>query len=143
VIRNYWTAVKDVFSKEWADVKNHLLLKNIGVLSLSILGGTIVDRSIPRGTVSPQDMACYLRQAKDAVDWHKDASGEGSITGMSGNRAALIIAGQMAGQLSDPSGSSVIRDLQERLIHESSGAAARGDSDAAQMSAGTSEVASP
>jgi DGQHR domain-containing protein len=135
VIRNYWAAVKSVFSKEWADVKNYLLLKNIGVLSLSILGGTIVDRCIPRGTVSPEDMSYYLRQARDVFDWQKDASGDRSLAGMSGNRAALIIAGQMAAQLSDRSGTSVIRDLEEKLIQQSSGAGGEGASAGPQLSA--------
>jgi hypothetical protein len=35
---------------------------------------------------------------------------------MSGNRAALIIAGAMAEELSDETGESVIRDLQEKLV---------------------------
>jgi DGQHR domain-containing protein len=49
VIRNYWQAVKEAFAEEWARPKEFLLLKNIGVLSLSILGGTIIDRCISRG----------------------------------------------------------------------------------------------
>ena len=35
---------------------------------------------------------------------------------MSGNRAALIIAGEMAEELSDPGSSNLMRDLQERLV---------------------------
>lgn len=115
LIRNYWQAVKEVFSDEWARPKDFLVLKNIGVLSMSILGGTIIDRCIPRGAVEVADMKIYVEQAKGRFDWRKDATGERAITGMSGNRAALIIAGEMASELADPGASNVIRDLQAKL----------------------------
>jgi DGQHR domain-containing protein len=116
LVRNYWQAVKEVFREEWARPKDYLLLRNLGVTSMSILGGTIIDRCVPRGTVSVSDMAVYLEQARARFDWGKDASGERSVTGMSGNRAALIIAGEMAEELSDPGSSNLMRDLQERLV---------------------------
>ncbi len=116
VVRNFWEAVKRTFAEEWARPKDFLLLKNIGVMSMSILGGTIVDRCMARGTVSVDEMARYLRQTKTTFDWGKDATGERSITGMSGNRAALIIAGEMAKELSDETGENVIQNLQAALL---------------------------
>ncbi|MGH3236825.1 MAG: DGQHR domain-containing protein [Streptosporangiaceae bacterium] len=116
VIRNYWEAVKRTFADEWARPKDYLLLKNIGVMSMSILGGTIIDRCMARGTASIEGMARYLRQAKTTFDWNKDATGERSVSGMSGNRAALIIAGEMAKELSDETGANAIKDLQEELL---------------------------
>jgi DGQHR domain-containing protein len=116
LIRNYWQAVKQVFTEEWAKPKDYLLLKNIGVTSMSILAGTIIDRCIPRGTVGVDDMAEYLQQARARFDWGKNATGERSVTGMSGNRAALIIAGEMAGELSDQGSSNVLRDIQAKLV---------------------------
>jgi len=35
---------------------------------------------------------------------------------MSGNKAALILAGEMAAELSDETGASMMRDLQESLL---------------------------
>jgi len=116
VIRNYWDAVKLTFAKEWARPKDFLLLKNIGVMSLSILGGTIIDRCMARSTVSIEDMARYLHQVEGTFDWGKDATGERSISGMSGNRAALIIAGELAKELSDETGENVIQNLQAALL---------------------------
>jgi DGQHR domain-containing protein len=116
IIRNYWHAVKNVFREEWARPKDYLLLKNIGVTSMSILAGTIIDRSIPLGKVDVEAMAEYLSQAHGRFDWSKDAVGERSVTGMSGNRAALIIAGEMAAELTDTGGSNIIRQLQEQLV---------------------------
>src|SRR6266516_32572 len=72
VVRNFWEAVKRTFAEEWARPKDFLLLKNIGVMSMSILGGTIVDRCMARGTVSVDEMARYLRQTKTTFDWGKD-----------------------------------------------------------------------
>lgn len=116
IIRNYWEAVKEVFSKEWSEPKNHLVIKNIGVLSLSILGGTIVDRCIPQKKITVGDMAYYLRQAYPKFDWASNSTGVRAITGMSGNQAAQIIAGEMAILLSDNSVGSEIKDLQDLLL---------------------------
>jgi DGQHR domain-containing protein len=115
IVRNYWQAVKNVFREEWARPKDYLLLKNIGVTSMSILAGTIIDRCVPLGKVDAESMAAYLRQAQGRFDWDKNASGERSVTGMSGNRAALIIAGEMAAELADTGGSNMIKQLQEQL----------------------------
>lgn len=117
LVRNYWEAVKQVFFEEWANPKEYLLLKNIGVWSLSFLGGTIIDRCVPRGRVGVEDMAFYLRQAQNRFSWQKDEpAGEGVVTGMTGNKAAMIIAGEMAAELSDDTGENVIKDLQAALI---------------------------
>lgn len=115
VIRNYWQAVKTVFAEEWAEPKSYLLLKNIGVTSLSILGGTIIDRCMPRGLVGVDDFAFYLRQARNRFDWGPEVVGERAVSGMSGNRAATIIAAAMAQELTDDTGSNIIRDLEEKL----------------------------
>jgi DGQHR domain-containing protein len=120
VIRNYWEAVRRTFREEWARPKEFLLLRNLGVLSMSLLGGTIIDRCMARGSADIEAMARYLRQAKTVFDWSTDATGERSVSGMSGNRAALVIAGEMAKELSDEAGINVIRELQEELLARSS-----------------------
>ena len=96
VIRNYWQAVKSVFASEWANPKKSLLLKNVGVWSLSILGATIIDRCMPQHQVDTEHFARYLKQARARFDWSSDATGERAISGMSGNKAALIIAAAMS-----------------------------------------------
>lgn len=119
VIRNYWTAVKRVFSEQWGKPKESLLLKNIGVLSLSILGGTIIDRCFARERYTIEDMATYLEQVRNRFDWDKDAApGEKAVTGMSGNQAALIIAGELSNELRDETGERVMQDLQTKLLSE-------------------------
>jgi len=115
VIRNYWQAVKTVFAEEWANPKDYLLLKNIGVWSLSLLAGSIIDRCMPLARVEARDFARYLQQARTRFDWSKDAVGERAVAGMSGNKAALIIAAAMAEELTDEAGSNAIRELQEQL----------------------------
>ena len=115
IIRNYWHAVKAVFSEEWANPKDYLLLKNIGVWSLSILGAAVIDRCMPLGRVDVRDFARYLKQARTRFDWNKEASGERAVAGMSGNKAALIIAAAMAEELTDETGGNVIREIQDQL----------------------------
>jgi DGQHR domain-containing protein len=115
VVRNYWQAIKTVFSEEWSNPKDYLLLKNIGVWSLSILAGAVIDRCMPIGKVEAKDFARYLTQVRNRFNWSKDATGESAVAGMSGNQAALIIAGAMAEELTDETGSNVIKELQEQL----------------------------
>lgn len=119
VLKLYWTAVKQVFYEEWGHPKEHLLLKNIGVMSLSILGGTIIDRCIARKTVDIASMARYLRQAKSRFDWRATAEGPTSLAGMSGNRAAVIVAGEMASELSDEMGGDSMQELTAQLLQGS------------------------
>ncbi len=124
VVRNYWKAVKIVFATEWANSKDYLLLKNIGVLSMSLLGGTIIDRCLAKGRSSVEDMTFYLLQAKNRFDWSSKASpGENTVVGMSGNKAADIIAGAMAGELHDPSGENFIKEIEASLLASASTAA--------------------
>jgi len=118
IIRNYWNAVKTVFAEEWANPKEYLLLKNIGVWSLSFLGGTIIDRCIPNGKVDIDTMVYHLRHVRTTFDWRRSATGDKSIAGMSGNRAAMILAGEMAEELRDEKGISSIRELQDKLKAE-------------------------
>ena len=115
IVRNYWQAVKLAFSVEWANPKEYLLLKNIGVWSLSILAAAIIDRCMPLARVETSDFARYLQQARSRFDWSKDSTGERAVAGMSGNKAALIIAAAMAEELTDESGSNMIKDIQDRL----------------------------
>ncbi len=115
ILRNYWQAVKVVFSEEWANPKDYLLLKNIGVWSLSILGASIIDRCMPLGRVDIKDFARYLKQARSTFDWSKEATGERAVVGMSGNKAALIIAAAMAKELTDETGGNIIEEIQGKL----------------------------
>lgn len=120
LVRNYWGAVKRVFAEEWRDPKTYLLLRNIGVLSLSVLGGTILDRCLARTRYTIDDMVRYLDQVHGRFDWSKDApSGERSVTGMSGNQAALIVAGELSNELRDETGEKVMQDLQAKLLETS------------------------
>lgn len=127
VLRNYWQAVKMVFSEEWANPKDYLLLKNIGVWSLSILAASIIDRCMPLGRVDVKDFARYLKQARSRFDWNKEATGERAVVGMSGNKAALIIAAAMAEELTDEAGGNMIKEIQDQLrMQLSQGALATG-----------------
>jgi hypothetical protein len=114
-------AVKTTYAEEWGKPKEFLLLKNIGVLSLSILGGTIIDRCMPQGKVSVSDMAHCLRQSRGRFDWSNDATGESAVVGMSGNKAAMVIASQMGKELTDETDIASISELQNQLLEDSVG----------------------
>ena len=117
LIRNYWNAIKKVFADEWANPSEYLLLRNIGVWSLSLLGAAIIDRCMPQRKVTIDDMAVYLSRCRNTFDWRKEATGQRAVSGMSGNQAASILAGEMAQELSDE-GAGSFKDLQEVLKNQ-------------------------
>ena len=112
IIRNYWHAVKRVFAEEWANPKEFMVLKNIGVMSFSILGGTIIDKCLAREKVDIDDMIVYLQQVRTKFDWSKESE---ALAGMTGNRAALIIASELAVELTDDLGIGT-KALEEKLL---------------------------
>jgi DGQHR domain-containing protein len=119
LVRNFWQSVKDTFEEEWTDYKEFLVLKNLGVLAFSIMGGTVIDRAMARGEVTPEAMGFYVEQARDRFDWSREATGERSVVGMSGNRAALLIAGELTADLLDPGDESqAVSSLQAKLLEQ-------------------------
>jgi len=52
LLRNFWQAVKQVFPEEWANPKEYLILRNLGVVSLSTLAGTVIDRCLARQRIA-------------------------------------------------------------------------------------------
>ncbi len=95
LLRNYWQAVKAVFPEAWERPGDYLVLKNLGVSVFSLVGAAVIDRCMAAmgDYIEIETMAAYLERAKKAVDWHKDSV---DVAGMSGNRAALALAGRMA-----------------------------------------------
>ncbi len=62
-------------------------------------------------------MTQYLNQCAGTWDWSSEAVGKKAVVGMSGNRAIAILAGAMAGDLSDDFGPSGL-ELQENLANQ-------------------------
>ncbi len=101
LIRTYWSAVAKVFSEEWADSKEYLLLRGFGVWSMSIVGADIIDRCISPNVVWDQleeKMSSYLRQIHGTVNWDKS---EGDVKGYGGRLGAKVLADRMRHFLSD------------------------------------------
>ena len=50
------------------------------------------------GEVAQHDFEVMLEPCQAVFDWHRDAK-KGGVVGLSGNRAALMIAGELASKL--------------------------------------------
>lgn len=96
--RNYFKATVTTWPDEWAAPAEFLLIKGTGLLALGLLGAAVIDRCLAAGEVTQDDLEVMLAPLKDVFDWHKDAEKNG-VVGMSGNRAALLISGEMASKL--------------------------------------------
>jgi DGQHR domain-containing protein len=98
MIRRYWQAVQLTWPEGFEKPAEFYITKNIGIQSLSALGGTVLDRAMGTGDIELDQIAGLLAPTKDVFNWHKDATRDG-VTGMSGNRAALIVSGELVKKL--------------------------------------------
>lgn len=101
MVRQYWQAVSQTWPEGFEDPRTYYVTKNIGVQALSLLGAVIIDRSMASGKVDVRSMIRLLEPTKAVFDWHRDA-GKNGLGGMSGNRAALAIGGELAGAVPKP-----------------------------------------
>lgn len=67
-LNNYWSAVKEVFPDAWADKKNYILLRSIGLTGFALLGATLLDKGIENGDGSKDFFALTLRAVANVVD---------------------------------------------------------------------------
>ncbi len=102
MVRRYWRAVQATWPEAWepTTMGDWVITQNIGVTSLSLLGATVLDRALASGEVDDNHIEALVGATKDVFDWHKNTTASnGGVSGMSGNRAALDIAGRMAAKL--------------------------------------------
>lgn len=100
LIRTYWNAVAATFPAQWADHRAYLLLRGIGIWTMSMLGAEIIDRCLidrVEPTALQDRMESYLRQAAMIIDW--DAR-SGNIKGYGGRSGAREAAELMKAKLS-------------------------------------------
>jgi DGQHR domain-containing protein len=77
LIRNYWNAVKKIYSSDWN--KDTLLLKGVGYRAMSIAGGDIIDRCLAEHKTSSKDMESLVERTQktklddgSSLDWSKN-----------------------------------------------------------------------
>lgn len=105
LLRNYWQAVRAVFPEAWAQPREFLILKNLGVNVFSELAATVIDRCLVVGNVESGHMVAMLEAVRERFDWHKNNP---ELAGMSGNRAVLLITGELTQAL--PKKAEAFRD---------------------------------
>jgi DGQHR domain-containing protein len=98
LVRSYFKAVQATWPEAFEQPQEFLLIKGTGLLALGLFGAAVIDRCMASGEVGQDDLAIMLAPAKDVYDWSRNADKNG-IVGMSGNRAALLISGELAAKL--------------------------------------------
>jgi hypothetical protein len=116
IVRNFWTAVRATFGEEWAQPGQYLLLDKVGIQSLSLLAGTIIDRCIADGSADADAMTAALSQTRDRLDWRRETTTPQAVRAMTGNRVARRIAADLAQTLTDHTGRAPLADLQQQLL---------------------------
>ena len=98
VVRNFWSAVKEVYVEEWASPKEYLLLKGLGIYAFSYVAAHVIDRCLVRGLTDVADMAAYVRQTRKVTDWSVNGVDLRGVTGLVG---AKIVGSKLCEVLSD------------------------------------------
>jgi hypothetical protein len=115
ILRNYWSAVRATFAEEWADPEQYLLLAKVGIQSLSLLAGTVIDRRIAAGNADVDAMTAALSQTRERFDWRRQTTTPDAVRAMTGNKVARRIAAGLAQTVTEPDGHAPLADLQQRL----------------------------
>lgn len=95
VVRDFWSAVADVWATAWREPRTHLLTKGVGVTALSLLAGDIITSALSRRQrPNTETFVEYLRPLTE-LDW----STSGPFNGFGGrhgaNEAHQLLASRM------------------------------------------------
>ena len=111
LIRNYWNAVKKIYSADWN--KESLLLKGVGYRAMSVVGGSIIDRSLAGGHTDSSDMeplVAMTRKTKfdsgSTLDWSKN----GPVSTYGGMKSVGLLAKRILAAIA-PVTESTVRSL--------------------------------
>lgn len=92
LIDRYWKAVRNIFSEEWSDRTNFILLQTIGLSGFAQLGATLMDQGITDAKVEQRDFEVYLQAAKSQVDLSRTAEQWKGVAGAGGaTRVAEVL----------------------------------------------------
>lgn len=104
IVRDFWTAVAQVWPAAWTQPRAHLLTKGVGVTAISLLAGDIVTAVLSQQQRANTDTFVeYLSRLRD-VDW----SNIGTFKGYGGRHGASEAHQLLASRLFAP-GLAVVR----------------------------------
>ena len=111
LIRNYWNAVKKIYSADWN--KDSLLLKGVGYRAMSVVGGSIIDRCLAEEHTDSDDMeplVAMTRKTKfdsgSTLDWSKN----GPVSTYGGMKSVGLLAKRILAAIA-PVTESTVRSL--------------------------------
>lgn len=67
IIINFYSAVQDLWPREWRDTKNYMLMTSTGLQSLGIVGGTLMNLLYPLGLLKKDNFKNKLIQLRQSV----------------------------------------------------------------------------
>ncbi len=88
LLKRFWCVIRDMVPEAWVDPKNYILLKSLGVYTMSQVALYIFELcAASGGDFSQRHMAQYL-EALHGFDWHRETSPFRALGGMKGCREA-------------------------------------------------------
>jgi len=92
LMNRYWLAVRSVFSAEWSDRTNYILLQTIGLSGFAHLGATLMDMGYAEKRVDQKDFEVALKAVKQSVDLSRTADQWKGVAGAGGaSRVAEVL----------------------------------------------------
>jgi len=117
LIRNYWNAVKKIYSSDWT--KKTLLLKGVGYRAMSIAGGDIIDRCLAEGKTNSKDMETLVERTRKtrlddgrSLDWSKD----GPLSSYGGMKGVNLLADRILASIT-PVEESTVDSLAKEVAY--------------------------
>lgn len=110
VIRNYFSATKLWLPDAWANPKDYLLLRGVGLWATCFIGAHVIDRALQNEKFDADYMLEILRSGKD-WDWTKN----GEFKGFSGRGGAVQISNMVTQKFHDENRLST-KDLFEKIM---------------------------
>jgi DGQHR domain-containing protein len=90
-ISNFWSAVKIIFSEEWKNLGNYLILTYFAYFAWSKLGAIVIDTSFRKEDPTIDGIKSQLEGIKGNIDWGKDGTFKGFGGKGGGDKAFQIL----------------------------------------------------
>ncbi len=91
LLKRFWSVTRDMFPDAWSEPRRHVLLKTLGVYTLSQVAAYVFELCAANGgDFSQERMQEYLSPLA-GFDWHRDTSPFRALGGMKGCKEATAV----------------------------------------------------
>lgn len=91
LLKRFWNVTRDMFPEAWHEPQRHILLKTLGVYSMSQVAAYIFELCAANGGDFSQGRMQEYLVSLAGFDWHRDTSPFRALGGMKGCKEAVVV----------------------------------------------------